>query len=651
MCEEPPMPYYCCYRLDRKKVKEISFTISAGEPQVLKIPVGGTAEPDNFDFEIVNHGSEPVNTPWLWSDQNIDGFSCSRILEQILPPNISDTERLIRITRFLAGHFLHTTGATDLDQGLEFYNLPGNPVYNYNSLGCCSCGHFTAAAIQLIEAMGWAGAAQAFTWKGHTVCMTRLPLRNSAGEITRLDNRHWYMIDGDGIRGPVYSLQNPGRLADLDELQDNSKNRIIDSCAMPNGILASGLPAHEYAAMVDTLNDNRFYEDQSPFHLRQGHDMRFLLRPAESILRSFRNLGATAFENGRPRQLSSGRPCHMYGSNDGVYPKPQYERPHVFGNGFLIYQPDLNDPKIRQTFQSGSFSWPIQSPYGLVGAKISFETDFDSNWEIVVRCENQEKPMIFSAGQNDGEQIIDLTSAFRERVYFQFHIEIKNPARRVPRSFRITSTFLCNPRGLPFLETGINRLYYRDFSPISASRNLAVRWRWQERQVNVDLEKSEILVLDQNNQWNPRVCVPANRNGSALLLVRLVDTEGKPAEGCKVLLHTSRPEDDEIIPEPSYTRLCSLFDHHPGFDGKSGTLNLNTMSAPVITINNEATIRIPEPNHGLIDRTGREYLGTRLFRVSSAHPGISRLSAILPNGRPLTQTVQINFQRVLKGLV
>ncbi len=624
-------------------MKEKTFTITASGFQTLEIPVGGNAEPDNLDFEITNHGSEPIDTPWLWSDHNIDGFSCPRILEQILPPNISDTECLIRITRFLSSHLLHTTGATDLDQGPVFYNLPGNPIYNYNSLGCCSCGHFTAAAIQLIEAMGWSGAAQAFTWKGHTVCMTRLPLRNSAGEITGLDTRHWYMIDADGIRGPVYSLQNPGRLADLDELQNNSHNRIIDSCAMPNGILASGFPAREYAAMVDTLDDNRFYEDQSPFHLRQGHDMRFLLRPGESILRSFQNVGATTFENGQPRQLSSGLPCHMYGSNTGVYPKPQYERPHVFGNGFLIYQPDLNDPKIRQTFQSGSFSWPIQSPYGLVGAKLSFETEPNSNWEIAVFPGEEKTPIRFSNNPSSDRQTLDLSSAFQGRVYFHCRIEIKNPSQQVPRYFDITSIFLCNPRSLPFLETGLNRLFYRDSSPSSVRRNLSIRWRWKEREVNVDLEKSEILVLDHDSQWTRRAGVLANRNRFALILVRLIDTAGKPAEGCKFSLHTSRPEDDQIISETSYTALCDQFDHHTGFDHGTGTLNLNTMSAPVVTINNQATLRIPTPNQGLLDRADHDYRGTRLFRIASVRPGATRLFAALSTGHSLTQSAFIEF--------
>ena len=597
-------------------MRETVFEITDSSPRDFACCVGGSVEPDNLEIGLANLGSRTVRAPWITCDANFDFFSCETLLSQILPANASPTMVVDKLIRFLAHHILHTTGSTDLAQGPAFYNLLGNPVYNLNSLGACACGHFTAAAIQLLDAFGWSELARPFTWKGHTVCLTRLPG----------DRRERYvLIDGDGIRRPVWSLVEPGQLADLDELQANGRNGIISTCAMSNGALVSGLPAIEYARMVDSLDDNRFYDDLSPFGALRNHTMAFDLRPGESIVRSFVNRGATTFEDGRPRALADGRPCHMYGSDDGLYPKPQYEKPHVFGNGVLRYRP------LVPLDSRDEWVYEVRLPYGIVGLDVNYKSTDRAAPEIALRL------------GEDGSWQRSLD--FGGKVFFQYQLRIR-PFR--PRDLCVETIFLCNPRSLPHLELGDNHIHYRDASGPEAGRRLRLTYRYIEREATVDVDRSDVVVFNERSEWSGITEARAGGNGFGLVLVSLRDLAGRPVEGAKVFLESDRGESDEIVPEATYTGICPLFDHDPSFAGRQGTLNLNTLSAPVVTINNSATLRVPVANRGLVDRTGREYLGTRLFRVHSRRPGTSTLHAytLSPDGtkRCIHRGIQVNFR-------
>lgn len=646
--------------------KAVAFNAIAGGQTTYELFVEGTAEPDNVEITITNNGTESIESPWLWCDANIDCFSCRRIIEQIIPRDASDGQVIEAVVRFLEYHMLHTTGSTDRSLGYELHHLAGNTIYNLNSVGAGACSQFATAAIQLLDAAGWQGAAEGFSWGGHTVCMVAPAIRRRDGRIIGFDKRRWFMIDADGIRGPVYSQTGSGELAELAELEENRSNNIVLGCAMGNGRLASGLAAARYAEMVNSLDDNRFSDDARRFHIREGHTMAFVLRPFESLIRPFRNVGARTFVNGRSRVLVCGQACHMYGTDDGVYPRPEIELPHVYGNGILRYNPSLGQEHIRRTLDQGiglaaagglgftvephgvgEWRYNVALPYGIVGARVALETTHPAHVEVGIACGPEGRWHTADLTRTPGRVQADLTAAFAQLAYFDYRLRIRlkhdAPDQCPVVTFLCVDTvFLCNPRSLPHLERGENRIHYCDASASATPRRIEIAYRFAERSCTVDAMRSEVLVLSGKSRWDAHTWAYANRNGFALVLVALLDDRGLPAEGCKVLLESNRPHEDVIVPDASYTAVCSLFDHDPIF-GEKGTLNLNTMSAPVVTINNGATLRIPSENYGLHDATGREYLGTRLFRVYSKTPGTSVLKAILSDGTAVRNTAQIRF--------
>ena len=213
---------------------------------------------------------------------------------------------------------------------------------------------------------------------------------------------------------------------------------------------------------------------------QSGHTMHVSLRPGESYFRSWDNVGK--FVNDYVRWIEPGE----FGTTDCRWGPRELEGPRSFGNGVLIYEPDLTtatDEFERGVFNSsglvktdrglaaagesrGQCVFRVQVPYVICGCPRRIEDPGRSSEGAVLSLRGSgsiDVEVSLDNGRNwsaagRGPGRIDLTRFVERRYGYQFRLSLM-PGSELAE-LRVETYFQLAPSALPALAKGETRMTF-----------------------------------------------------------------------------------------------------------------------------------------------------------------------------------------------
>ncbi len=389
----------------------------------------------NRSITIRNIGEEVVDNPRVTVNGKKQWFTTADIVDEVIDDKMSDREKALALWSFLKDNRYHDEPA---HSDIEIHD----PVRYLNVYGYGFCDDSATVFQALAEEAGL--KARVWNLEGHVV-----PEAFFEGD--------WHVLDPDG---EVYYLEEDGHtIASVETLQQRPD--IIRRHPSPQYASNPEMMVQVYTT-TDDNEVSEWYRKKS----ETLHRMDFSLRPGESIYRSW--------------------------DNWGIYFSSQYlSEPKRYGNGRFVYRPTLRDGLYREgnrveglalatesaksalapdSDAAGVWIIPVQSPYPLLSGKVQiagaigagglltleFTEDGERWWEIA-RVDRQ------GAFEIDASTRPYLRNGHDRPVYYyQLRLTLRGSARI--EQLQVESDFQHAPHALPGLETGPNRIEYRDKS-------------------------------------------------------------------------------------------------------------------------------------------------------------------------------------------
>lgn len=354
-----------------------------------------------------------------------------------------------------------------------------DPIKLLNSYGFGLCYHIAPLLESVFEAAGFADARVWFL-TGHTVAEVYYE-----GAYHYFDSDMMgYNVAGDGpfAGKPVVSVRDLERSPDIVlgkmETPRTVKSGTVDSPWYPADVRAGAIGG--LADLFRSTRDNYLF----PFtRYSTGHDMNFVLRPGEKLVRFFRPESPAlyylpyAFDGEQWREFPQEMPRYGIRTTDG--PRSQKDS-RTWATGRIEYKPPAigGDRELRFDMPS---AWVIidaqfQARLRLPSAEssVTLETSTDGRSWIAAGT---------LAGPYDGEwtaepRVLARSSNGRHTAVsgsYGYQVRVLRRGREVAeiRALTLVSRIQLNPRTLPQLAAGENVLTYRS-GPSTVRRSLPV---------------------------------------------------------------------------------------------------------------------------------------------------------------------------------
>lgn len=406
----------------------------------------------NRTVTIRNRGQDVVVNPRVIANGRRDWFSTASVLHDALKPGMSDREKAIAIWEFLRDNRLHGYPAHD---AIEVHD----PVRFLNVYGYGFCDDSATNFMLLAEQAG----LQARVWglEGHVV-----PEAYFDGA--------WHMLDPDG---EVYYLDDDGKtISSVETLQKR-----------PDIIRKYGSPFYsdteKLVSTYTTAADNEvstFYREVS----ETRHTMGILLRPGESLMRSWDNWGK-------------------------YFAERYLDEPKRYGNGKLVFEPIFAEDLFRkgaeavdgiraesardgwalvpaQSGKVGTLVYRFASPYPILDGTVEVDREVRGGGRVEVAfSETGESWQTVWSADSTGASEVPIGGHIRNgygRPVYAYLLRLslsasEGAAVRVHR-LRFSSDIQVAPQALPALETGENRVLYVDDTP--GSRDVEIGFEYDE---------------------------------------------------------------------------------------------------------------------------------------------------------------------------
>lgn len=271
-----------------------------------------------------------VVNPRVTTDSSIDTFSAQTVVRQITKPGMTDEQKCVACWKFMLEHFYHWTPVREPDTAGDVRDF----AKSINSYGYGPCFQAAPVLTALWEALGY--ETRNWTITGHAI-----PEVKYGGK--------WHMIDADA-RG--YHKKADGSIASVRELAKDAKLLTDPPGGKSKPFYPFGAPdvkvkpfvfwgpASKMMDLYLSKKNNYQYNRRAVM----GHPMYLTLRQGESITLNRANVGkfvkpakikpeGVKFYKGGPREVS------------GKY---------TYGNGKLLWKPDLKKIKAGELFWLGS---------------------------------------------------------------------------------------------------------------------------------------------------------------------------------------------------------------------------------------------------------------------------------------------------------
>ncbi len=388
----------------------------------------------NRTVTLTNRGRELVVNPRIVVNGRRDWFSTATILAEILRPGMSDREKAIAIWEFLRDNRCHDEPAHD---GIELHD----PVRFLNAYGYGYCNDAAVNLAVLAEQVGI--PSRVWGLSGHVV-----PEVHFDGA--------WHMLDPDG---EIYYLDDDGEtISSVSTLEQRP-----DIIRKYRGTF--GCSIDRVVEIYTTTEDNRvmpWYKEIS----EARHTMAYVLRPGESLLRSWDNWG-------------------LYFSS--LY----LDEPERYGNGRFTFEPIFEGDLFRKGAESvgglrskhaggrwmlapsgargkGSLIYRFASPYPILDGAVSVNARISGTGSLEVRLsETGDNWQAVWSADSAGpvKRNVPIGGYFRNgygRPVYSYLLDVRLSGGAQVSRLRITSDVQVAPASLPALESGQNEVRYVD---------------------------------------------------------------------------------------------------------------------------------------------------------------------------------------------
>ncbi len=259
-------------------------------------------------------GPVRVVNPRITTDSSIDCSSVDSVLAAIIKPDMTDEQKALACWRFMLDHYYHWWPPDEADGGGNVRDF----AKAINSYGFGPC--FVAAPVQtaLWDAAGL--RTRCWTITGHTI-----PEVFYGGA--------WHLIDPDA-RG--WHRKADGQIASVEELAKDLK-LFTEPAERSDPYYPEGLPyethkqyefwgpASKISDLYASTKDNYRFNERAVY----GHPMFVNLRPGETLTLNYGNVGQFVKWAKYPEEKPNG-------------PQEEVRRKTTYGNGTLVWKPDLN---------------------------------------------------------------------------------------------------------------------------------------------------------------------------------------------------------------------------------------------------------------------------------------------------------------------
>ena len=422
----------------------------------------------NVELAIENVGRTAVRDPWVVVNGKPDWFSLDRVLASIVRPGMSDKEKAFAIYELYRGHFYHYNAPEGYLLNGALHSPMADPVMALNCHENSGCSLMAIGMATLWQAAG----LKARVWNFATT--------HWVSEV--LYDRAYHMLD-----------------ADMDVFYVKSDNRTVASvqdCIDDRWLIKRTHCYGDFAKpdVKDDVRHGNWYLDQNtgtPYVARKGHTMGMTLRPGETIVRRWDNVGKF-HDNGRH-----------------VARRPK------FANGRLVYRPGLGAPTAAEFVDEAvNVRWPgkgnaltpqqpgalaslvyeVRSPWVIVGARVAATCRRRSSADraAVLFSFNKKHWWAVWEAKKTGETkaAIDLDPYVATRstngryAYFvKFEFAAARTADDVQlRDVEIVSDLEMSIPSLPALRLGKNKVEFTCAS--DGAVNVRVTHQWRESSAN-----------------------------------------------------------------------------------------------------------------------------------------------------------------------
>jgi hypothetical protein len=429
----------------------------------------------NVYVEIENIGDNPVINPWLRRTDKPDTRTLKTIVDYVIRPGMSDSEKARALFEFERRNRFH---ATTQDEEVD------DAIKRFNCYGYTLCGNESKIISDLWRTAGLK------VRKGH-------PTGHSTAEVYYDDN--WHLLDTDEH---ILCLLRDNKTA-------ASETQIVDDHDLMKRI-------HTYGVLSP---HNRFTDEGSvSLHYYEGkrdgeqpgltkHSMNFILRPHESIIWKW-------------------NPANLFHGNESGNRNQRWRLTDHVMNGSMEYSPDLLDPATDKYIETsnivrkvdgplgpglyadkgtGIIIVPISSAYPIVGGQLIVRFGLGER-----NAEDLETSISFDKGATWREvytesgfdytrMSLDLNGIFHVKyldpaskegydglpyedaryeylLRFRLISKAENPTACL-KSFCVKSTLQMAQLALPGLSLGKNEFIYTDESPEPAKVKITHSWK------------------------------------------------------------------------------------------------------------------------------------------------------------------------------
>ena len=619
--------------------------------------VAGNAEPVMVSMKIANRGDRALHDVRVTTDRSFGDFhSLDTIMRSAGIERPAPTlENLKKLMRFYVQS--RSVGRSAIARAIYC-----NPVLQFNIANTGMCCYNNSVAALLAQALGFRGCgdASAFWHADHAVAGFMLD-----GQIRLLD------IHTPGML--CYRKDRPAELATVeDALFADDRNpyaRVGDAAGLaydsqPVTQLMGILRKHGLQPVLVRPCD--------PLNAYAGTTMRMDLRPGESIEWPYRNVSNQGLTNTANRYYSlesdgGGKWWKAKSCDDNPQYEDVFEEPQMYGNGLVVYEPDLAGDSWRDgtlsrfrvesrgergsgpnlypsaVGQPADIIWEMAHPYVTVGGRLrgAFRRRTAQDWLKVYVTADIGSLKHCSWGEltwgepvyeaSVGESVVmdaDLDAIVCKRLgplcqRYWVKVVMQAGVRKEDvgiESLRCETDFLFDLHARPILGCGANRVTYQDATAPDVRRNVEVEFRYQPLAVpSVSRQHSRIDVPGAGN------AVPADGMRFFWVRVALRDEAGRPIPHKQVRLTSDRGAADDIAWMPSPCR-----DFLPnGMQFAPLVLNQATYRFTNFKMKGQPA-KMATPEHGVDDWNG--YI---CFMVQSRTPGPATLTASTMDGQEI----------------
>ncbi|MBN2295289.1 MAG: hypothetical protein JXM70_22855 [Pirellulales bacterium] len=429
----------------------------------------------NVELKIENVGRQDVVNPRIVINDRHDWFSIESLVEEIVEPGMTDREKALAVYQVFRDNFYHyNCPELYYEHGVKKGDVY-DPIKHLNCYENTGCGPMAIGIATICSHVGLKSRVINFG-SSHWI-----------SEVFYDDA--WHIMDAD--RKAFYLSRDNRRLVST---PDVVADKTLITRTHHQGFASPDDSKYDTSRAVCYVQYKR--NTGTPFEAAEGHTMAITLRPGESIIRRWDNIG-------------------KYHDNWRHVKDP----PPQFSNGKIIYEPDLSKPYAlegtEENFNVATYAadgkrpyvhaakghrgsgliYRVRSPYCIMGGRIqvrySCKRGGGTDMKVSVSREGRNWINLWHSRRDGGLEcdvsIDDFIGTRKMNAIYEYFVKVDFLAFNKPASVGIdflrfeTDVEMSIP-SLPTLRVGSNKVVYRDDT--NGPRRVKITHRWKESSAN-----------------------------------------------------------------------------------------------------------------------------------------------------------------------